>query len=239
MKLLVNDLFITSPLKCGTRSVRTYVALAVDKDLLKEYNLNKTKFKLQDNIYTPAHFENHARKYEYVKYTYSKDVEQDHIDKVSEYNKIYNSLIFHHNYKKLNIDAKIKIGFVRNPLEKFVSGYNMICKNSLGLEYSFQKFIENFDALMWEDDYHRVHLKQQVKDLGFYPEWYTHIFDTSEISSKFKQFLEKTYDCELPEVSINRTANKIMTVDKLTSSQIEWIKEKYAIDYRFYGNYFK
>lgn len=241
MKLLVNDLFTCSPLKCGTRSIRAYVALAVNKELLQEYNSNKTKFILQNNNYTPAFFEDHAKNYEYIKFTYSRDVEEDHIKKINEYNNAHDSLIFHHNYKRLKLDTepKYRVGFVRNPLNRFVSGFNMICKNSLGFDYCFQKFIDNFDKIMWEDDYHKVHFKQQAKDLGLYPEWYTHIFDNAEITSKFKPFLENLYNCVLPDVSVNVTAKKIMTVDKLTPGQVKWIKEKYAIDYRFYGNYFK
>lgn len=241
MKLLVDDLFICSPLKCGTRSIRAYVALAINRELLREYNTNKTNFILQNNNYTPAFLEDHAKKYEYIRFTYSREAEKNHIEKINEYNKDHNTLIFHHNYKDLNLNSnpQYRIGVVRNPLNRFVSGYNMICKNSLGNNYSFQKFLDNFDKIMWEDDYHKVHFKQQAKDLGLCPERYTHIFDNTEITSKFRPFLENLYDCVLPDVSVNVTANKIMTVDKLTTEQIKWIKEKYAIDYRFYGNYFK
>lgn len=236
MKLLIDDIFIVAPLKCATRSIRLYVAAAKNKNIREELNIQSKDVNLFLNNSTLGI---EAKKFaDQYKVEINPSQYPDEIG-VAEYKIKYNVNLCMQDYKdyiKMPAKPVTRIALVRDPIQRFVSAYNMITKKLLG-PYPMQKFIDNFDALMWEYTYFRFHFKYQTCELGLNSNWYTDIIDIKEII-KFKNKLENIYNLELPDIYINKTNNGITVLD-LTSEQINWIKNKYTLDYNIYGGWFK
>lgn len=236
MKLLMDDIFIVVPLKCATRSIRLYVAAAKNITIREELSTQKENINLfLKNTALGNEAKNFANQYKIEINSFQYPDEKG----VTEYKANYNVNLCMQDYKdytKMPAKPIIRIALVRDPVQRFVSAYNMICKNFLG-SYPVQKFIDNFDTLMWEHTYFRFHFKYQTCELGLNPNWYTDIFDIKEIK-KFKDKLENIYNLKLPDIYLNKTSNGITVLD-LTSDQINWIKNKYTLDYNIYGGWFK
>lgn len=240
MRLLIDDIFAIAPLKCGTRSIRLYTALAKNKIICDKYE----KEKLIKGFSVKDFLEDTSLGFKIKDYVnrYKRDgygIQHSDYNRVKNYNEKYNTLLTPEDfidYELGLIKPKIRIAFVRDPVKRFLSAYNMICKNFLG-DYPIQKFINNFGQLMWEHTYYREHFKYQTGELGLNPQWYTLILDINDMI-EFKKILENDCKYPLPIVHINKTSHGLK-YEELTSEQINWIKEKYAIDYNLYGEWFK
>jgi hypothetical protein len=72
-----------------------------------------------------------------------------------------------------------------------------------------------------------------VTFLGKNPEEFDHIFNIRQLND-VKSLLELHSNIKLPILRLNTTSD----IDiKLTEQQIEWIKNRYSRDYRFYGKW--
>ena len=223
--ILFKETYFRAPLKCGTRSLRAYIGLAADKDLLLNY---------KDNPWVATQKSR--------QFTYNAVVPYDYdIEGSNNYNKIYNEKLYFKDFNKFedtNADLKTKILIIRDPITRFVSAFSMMRKNLyLEKELTMQKFIETFDQLMWEYGYHRSHFKPMTYAIGLDPNWYTHIY-TLEQMSEVKKHIEQLCGYELPTIHINKGRDTEEIVNSLTEEQIDWIKQKYIIDYRVYGKFF-
>jgi hypothetical protein len=172
-------------------------------------------------------------------------------DLVNDYNNKYNAFLHSEDYFKFGPPSNIlktRIALVRKPVDRFVSTYNMMVRTFVekekipnyleGILLDFDKFLNNFDKLMWEYTDFREHFKPQVRVLGLDPLWHTHIYNLKQYK-ELKQHLEVICGYSLPDIHFNKSTDKYLNEENLTQYQIDWIKEKFIIDYRIYGEYFK
>lgn len=156
-----------------------------------------------------------------------------------------------YKYNKIRTESKkwmkntdnypIKFCVVRDPVDRFVSAYlnrirfrKMIPDNLKNID--IHGFIKTFDNPEYYEAYTDIkhHLLSQVFYLGNKPDFYTHIFNMSRMG-ELKKLIEKTANAELPELTLNVSDKSFRP--KLSSSEIDWIKNKYKSDYEIYGKW--
>ena len=226
--VLYKGIYILAGLKCGTRTLRTYLGMATDKNLIEESKQNQII--------------GHKKAQELSQqYTIGlKLVSEYDKDGVDNYNKIYNENLYYRDFLKFldNTDKiKTKILIIRDPVARFASAFSMIKTNILNKECSLQTFIDNFDFFMWKYPYHYDHFRPITYVYGLNPSWYDQIYDIKQIN-EVKKYIEKECGYELPDVQANRGRDTSSILNNLTEAQIDWIKQRYIIDYRVYGKYF-
>ena len=147
-------------------------------------------------------------------------------------------------------DAEIRLAIKRDPVKRFVSGYQnrILYHNDLNKDTYFDKelekdfkawptynrsedktineFIQNFDKY-WENPWVQGHFKSQTTFLGK-QDYYTHIFDISELD-KVRELLSEVSGKEIILPCLQTGGDDIEF--PITDENIKWIKEKYAIDY--------
>jgi len=222
--ILFKDTLFVAPLKSGTRTLRAYIGYASNKSLLDSH---------QDNKY-PAKATTESRKFTYyISSHYEYDTEG-----VENYNKLYKENLFYRDFEKNRpeLELKTKILMLRDPVSRFISAYSMM-RTNLQKNWTIQEFIDNFDRLMWEYDHHKRHFIPMTYGIGLNPAWYTHIYTIKQID-EIKKHIEQLCGYELPSIHANQGHNIAEINSGLTPEQIDWIKQRYIIDYRVYGKYF-
>lgn len=128
--------------------------------------------------------------------------------------------------------ADFKFCLVRDPVERFVSGYsNRVLYHKQIPFIEFEEFVDNFDHF-----YHRYgtikhHFLPQSHFIGNNPEYYDKVYDINNIGDLLKQ-LQDFLNIE------NIKSHRLQTggSDRKptpTPEQIRWIKERYKKDYEF------
>ena len=137
-------------------------------------------------------------------------------------------------------DADLKVAIVRDPIERIKSCYKdrIVVKNRDNLRdkvNTFTDFCNNFEKLYKEEYQIKLHSYPQVEALGKNPNYYDLIVSTKDINSKFKPRLEKLLDEKIPETKLNVSNSSDIIV---TKDQIEYFKNFYKEDYKYYERYF-
>lgn len=255
MRLITNNTLISAPLKCSTRTIRVHAAFMHNKKILDKYlellsqGLNSTQ------AYKVLHTDTSLLGLTLNQYIFKEIKREDiHVsnekDLVYSYNEKYNAFLHSEDFFKFLYSQgtpPARIALVRDPVDRFISTYNMMARTFLENEkvtthleevlLDFDKFIENFDRLMWEYYNFKEHFKPQVMVLGLDPVWHTHIYNLNQYK-ELKKHLENICGYNLPDIHFNKSTTKVFEKENLTQNQLNWIKEKFIIDYRIYGKYF-
>ena len=142
-------------------------------------------------------------------------------------------------YTVLTHNQKIRFCIVRNPVERFVSAFTnrILFHKKPPVDLTIGEFINNFDFLLNQKSFTdtRLHFTTQVSYIGNNPNLYTHIFNIKKLY-KVKELLETYTSINLPSLHLQKSGNVIKPV--LNKQQIEWVKNKYKIDYEIYERWF-
>lgn len=143
-------------------------------------------------------------------------------------------------YENPTHDQKIRFCIIRDPVEKFVSAFTnrILFHRKPQVDITITDFINNFDNLLKQKLYKdaEIHFTTQVHYIGKTPNIYTHIFDIKELD-KLKTLLQNTTGTVLPDLHLQKSGN--IEKPKLTEEQVQWVKNKYRIDYEVYGMWLK
>jgi hypothetical protein len=131
--------------------------------------------------------------------------------------------------------AEYRIGFVRDPVSRFISGYRdiVVMRKQCNPTPTITEFIDNFDYWMKTSSSVNHHFSPQVLYLGTDPTYYTHIF-TSKTMDEYKDLLSSLFGFEVTMLHLHSTSN--IPKPSLTIEQVDWIKKYYEIDYQTYGD---
>jgi hypothetical protein len=215
-------IYYDSP-KCGSTTVFAYANLINNPELLEDFN---------------------------------KLVDQQ-VDPMVAYNSCVNTN--KEKYSRVAISARtlipptdipnqsIKFCIVRDPVERFISVYKALILDPWLVKTenpSIDEFIKIIDSdknsiKNWTQlhpkgwNVIKYHFLPLIKFFGKDPKKFDHIFNIRQLND-VKSFLELHSNIKLPVLRLNNTPD----VDiKLTERQIEWIKNRYSRDYRFYGKW--
>ena len=138
----------------------------------------------------------------------------------------------------------IKFCIVRDPIQRFISVYKALILSKTYVasnDKSVDAFIKIIDVdkttltdwtevspVGWRNV--KFHFLPLVTFYGKDPKIFTHIFNMSQID-EVRKLLENAYNVSLPSLKLNFTRKMDIS---LTPEQIEWVKIRYARDYRFY-----
>ena len=143
-------------------------------------------------------------------------------------------------YELLKHDQKIRFCVIRDPVERFLSAFTnrILFHKKPNVDITITDFIDNFNNLMQQKIYKdaQIHFTTQAHYIGKDPNLYTHIIDIKELN-KLKILLENHTNTKLPDLHLQKSG----PIEKpiLTEDQVQWIKNKYSIDYEVYGKWLK
>ena len=143
-------------------------------------------------------------------------------------------------YELLKHDQKIRFCVIRDPVERFLSAFTnrILFHKKPNVDITITDFIDNFDNLMQQKIYKdaQIHFTTQAHYIGKDPNLYTHIIDIKELN-KLKILLENHTNTKLPDLHLQKSG--LIQKPILTEDQVQWIKNKYSIDYEVYGKWLK
>lgn len=135
---------------------------------------------------------------------------------------------------------KIRFCIIRDPVEKFLSAFTnrILFHKKPNVNITIADFINNFDSLIHQKNYKdaEIHFTTQVHYIGKNPDLYTHIFDIKNLN-QVKNLLEIHTNIKLPDLHLQKSGSIQKPV--LTEDQVQWIKNKYSVDYEVYGKWLK
>lgn len=129
----------------------------------------------------------------------------------------------------------------RDPIKRFISCYkDKVIKENRMPGVSIEDLIDNFHDLISRYDaphpsnknigYLAYHFAPQAEVLGDSKDYYTHIFDISEISTSVKTYLESKWEIDLPNLHC-RNSGKSKSPIELSEEYLEKLRDLYSIDY--------
>lgn len=145
--------------------------------------------------------------------------------------------------KKLELpthNQKIRFCVVRDPVDRFVSGFTnrILFHRKPNVSITIEEFIANIDTLLKDELFKdaKMHFTTQTHYIGKNPNLFTHIFNIKELT-KVKELFENYLNITLPDLHLQK--NGRLQKPQLTEQQIQWIKNRYRIDYQIYGQWLK
>ena len=128
----------------------------------------------------------------------------------------------------------------RDPVKRFISCYDdKVVKENRLPGISLDKFldnpweiIDNMDKPLEENKsigYLYYHFAPQTMHLGENIDYYTHVFDISEVNTLCKKYFEQKWSITIPDLVCRSNPNKKTT---LTDEQISKVKAIYDQDYK-------
>lgn len=127
--------------------------------------------------------------------------------------------------------ANVKMCIVRDPVERFVSGYsNRVLFHNDIEPIEFDVFVSKFDKFYKTVPIIKHHFTPQAWFIGNEPEYYTKIFFVNEMRSAI-DFVSNFFETE-PIYIRNQTGGNNLKPTP-TEKQIEFIKKFYQDDYQF------
>lgn len=149
-------------------------------------------------------------------------------------------------YKTDKSQAGIKLAVIRDPVERFISGYKhvVVKKGDLAPILSntptFSEFIENFDTYdlglksldpTAPNIQIEFHFSPQVNCIGNDPTKFNYIFNIETQQEEIFGLFDTTYNTSFERVKLNYTSEPVVAP---TAGEVAWIQNKYAIDYETY-----
>lgn len=138
-------------------------------------------------------------------------------------------------FKSTETSAKVCIK--RDPVARFISCFYDKAIKERRLNVTIDDFLDNYDEILeshpdkmndGKTSYMKFHFESQTYHFGKDIDYYENVFDSSEISTGFKKYLEKKWGIELPNLHArNNKSNKF----DLTANQIKKVKQIYYEDY--------
>ena len=126
--------------------------------------------------------------------------------------------------------ADLRICVVRDPVERFVSGYSNRVAHHKDIPYvEFDKFLENFNEF-YKEPMIAHHFAKQIDFIGTDPDYYTHIFWTHEVD-QLSSMLAELSGIQIP--AFRKQTGGSNQKPELTEQQIDKIKQLYLEDYNF------
>ena len=136
------------------------------------------------------------------------------------------------------LEAKIRFCIIRDPVERFISGYTnrvLYHKNLDNKEtISLDEFIEKYHTIVNTNMIIDVHFKPQCHFYGLKPEIFTHIFNMNQMD-EIKNLIEQETGKQLPMLKLQQSGD--YAKPKITQEQEKWIKDLYKQDYDVYSQW--
>lgn len=138
------------------------------------------------------------------------------------------------------VESDYRFCIIRDPIDRFISAFaNRVLffkKISLksGKPFDLETFISKFDYIQENSLDISVHFRPQYYYYGDLDKFH-HVYKMNELD-KLKKRLEEIFNTKLPSLHLQKSHNVIKPV--LNENQIDWVKNKYSIDYDNYQKYF-
>ncbi len=205
--------------KCGSRSVMGWIVLMSEPQLYEETT----------DLFDPFR----------VRYTGDGEV------KTKEYTELIHKRQYFpglnkHDWKDLVVPAApadYRFCIVRDPVDRFISGYTnrVLWHKVANLNLSISEFINNIDEICANHRNYEIHFMPQVRFYGKDPSIFTNIFNIKQMG-QVKALLEEKSSQKLPDLHMQQNGG--IEKPKLTEEQINWVKERYKVDYEVFGKWF-
>lgn len=127
-------------------------------------------------------------------------------------------------YNRL-LECDIRIALWRDPVDKFISGYNHILKHGY-IKQNLGGFLDNF-VEYWQMDTVKDHCSSNTDRLGPDPSVFTHVVNYKEIDQKIIPLFEELSNKQIVPVKFRVQEHK----KTVTINQIEIIKKIQYQDY--------
>jgi len=128
--------------------------------------------------------------------------------------------------------ADFKFCLVRDPVERFVSGYSNKVLHHKAIPFvEFEDFINNFDYLYGRYGVIRHHFLPQIHFIGNDPDYYDEIYNIKNIDSLLKKLKSFLNIESIKSYKLQTGGSDKKPVP--TPEQTQWIKDRYKKDYEF------
>lgn len=129
------------------------------------------------------------------------------------------------------VKADVKMCVVRDPIERFISGYsNRVLFHKDIKPIEFNKFVDNFEYFYKKVPIFRHHFTPQTWFVGKDPKYYTNIFFVNEMSDAI-DFVSDFFEVEPVYVRNQTGGSNLKPIPN--EKQKEFIRDFYKEDYRF------
>ena len=123
-----------------------------------------------------------------------------------------------HDYQQELRQCNIRIALYRDPVDKFLSGWNHIMYNVYNGQHkcgdpTLDHFLANYDCYA-EDENVYVHTRTNTAVLGCDPALYSYAIRSSEIDTKLKPLFEDLFGQELATVAHRKTQPQTCTEEQ-------------------------
>jgi len=129
----------------------------------------------------------------------------------------------------------------RDPVSRFISCYeDKIIKEGKLNRIGIDPLLDNFEHILKTNDHPHLqntsvgfmwyHFAPQTEIFGKDVEYYTHVFNLSEVGVGLKSYLEGKWSIELPDIHCRKNSKRRI---ELTDEQISKVKEIYSDDYKY------
>ena len=144
----------------------------------------------------------------------------------------------YHNGYFQNTETEERVCIKRDPVKRFVSCFHDKVMKEGRLQATVDELLDDFERILDQSpsklndgktNFMKFHFDPQTTHFGKDYSYYTHVFDTTEVSTKLKDYLENKWQIELPDLHARNSGSKPKF--ELTSKQIDKIKEIYSDDY--------
>lgn len=147
------------------------------------------------------------------------------------------------NYSKEWVIEK-KIAIIRDPISRTASCYaDRVMKknrnNSRDTVPSFDYFVRNLKQVQEQHHDLLVHSQTQLHWLGTDPNYYDYIFNTKQLSVEFANIISEISGVKIPTTSHRKSSRGLSKSFEITEEHKRLIKEFYADEYKYWGDYFQ
>lgn len=143
-----------------------------------------------------------------------------------------------------SLDIKTNIAIIREPVSRLASCYadRVLKKNRNGSRDSIPSwdyFVRNLEEIQntYKDLF--IHGRTQIHWLGTDPAFYDYIFNTKQLSVEFANIISEVSGVRIPTTSHRKSSRGLSKSFEITNEHRAIIKEFYADEYKYWGDYFQ